>query len=135
MHLFWIRIANYEGREDVIPPKAGHYRPVSKTPFNGVSLAGRLWSNIVCCLRSFVIFQGIRTRIAKIEKTYCFVIFQGRGVSEPPVPSSGSAHIFDCIISWSQYFFKILTILTLKAPRKNASENVDCLSRLLQIIV
>ena len=40
-----------------------------------VSLAGRWWPNIECWLGSFVIFQGVRTSIAK--KPYIFVIFQG----------------------------------------------------------
>ena len=38
--LFFFFLAD-EGREDIIPPKAGHYRSVSETSFNGVSLAGR----------------------------------------------------------------------------------------------
>ena len=44
----------------------------------GVSLAGRCWSNIECWLASFVIFQGIRTSIAK--KPYSYVISQVVGV-------------------------------------------------------
>ena len=39
---------------------------------------------IECWLGSFVIFQGIRTSIAKIP--YIFVIFQGGGGSESSVP-------------------------------------------------
>ena len=50
---------------------------------NSVSLAGRWWPNNECWNGSFVIFQRIRTSIAK--KPYIFVIFQGRG-SEPPPP-------------------------------------------------
>ena len=47
----------------------------AKRHLNGVSLAGR-WRPInECWLGSFVIFQGIRTSIAK--KPYIFVIFQG----------------------------------------------------------
>ena len=41
-------------------------------------------------LRSFVIFQGIQTSIAK--KPYIFVIFQGGGLDPLPPHSSGSAH-------------------------------------------
>ena len=41
-------------------------------------------------LVAFVIFQGIRTSIAK--KPYIFVIFQGGPDLLPPPPPSGSAH-------------------------------------------
>ena len=40
--------------------------------------------NIECWLGSFVIFQRIRTNIAK--KLYIFVIFQGGGGSWSPAP-------------------------------------------------
>ena len=50
----------------------------------GVALAGWWRPNIECWFGSFVIFQGIRTSVAK--KPYIFVIFQGGG-SEPPAPS------------------------------------------------
>ena len=56
----------------------------AKRHLNGVSLAGRWWSNIECWLGSFVIFQGIRTSIAK--KPYIFVIFRGSSHSRPPAP-------------------------------------------------
>ena len=59
-----------------------HYKwaifcPPAKRHLNGVLLAGRWWPNIECWLGSFVVFQGIRTSIAK--KPYIFVIFQGAG--------------------------------------------------------
>ena len=45
------------------------------------------WPDIECWLGSFVIFQGIRTTIAK--KSYIFVIFKGVGgpdcLSPPPL--------------------------------------------------
>ena len=44
--------------------------------------------NIECWLSSFVIFQGIRTSLAK--KTYIFVIFQKGALTT--CPPSGSAH-------------------------------------------
>ena len=47
----------------------------AKRHLNGVSLACRWWPNIECWPGSFVIFQGIRTGIAK--KPSIFVIFQG----------------------------------------------------------
>ena len=53
------------------------FQRVSKFFLNGVSPAGPWWPNIECWLGSFVIFQGIRTSIAK--KPYIFVIFQGGG--------------------------------------------------------
>ena len=57
--------------------------------YKGVSLACRLWFNNECWLGSFVIFQGIRISIAKKD---IFVIFQGGG--GPPVPPSGSTHMY-----------------------------------------
>ena len=52
-----------------------HYKwaiigPPAKHHLNGVSLDGLWWPNIECWLGSFVIFQGIRTSIAK--KPYIF---------------------------------------------------------------
>ena len=49
--------------------------PPAKCHLNGVSLAYRCWPNIKCWLRTFMIFWGIRTSIAR--KPYIFVIFQG----------------------------------------------------------
>ena len=43
--------------------------------WNGVSLAGRLWPNIKCWLRSFASFSGLRTSIAK--EPYSIVISHG----------------------------------------------------------
>ena len=70
-----------------MPLEAGQNRPAN------VSLACRCWPNIECWLGGFVIFQGIRTSIAK--KPYIFVIFfrgGGSGPLYPPTPS-GSAHV------------------------------------------
>ena len=59
-----------------IPQKLNHHRPASETPFKwrfaGVPMMAKHW---MLGLGSFVIFQGIRTGIAK--KRYNFVIFQG----------------------------------------------------------
>ena len=66
-----------------IPLSAGHHRPASETPFNAVSLAGWWVHKIKCWLDRFVIFQGIRTSIAK--KPYIFVMIFQRG-SGPPAP-------------------------------------------------
>ena len=57
-----------------------------------VSLACQWWPNIECWLGSFVIFQGIRTSIAK--KPYIVVIFQ---VGTDPLSPSGSAHASVCL--------------------------------------
>ena len=43
--------------------------------WNGISLAGRLWPNIKCWLRSFASFSGLRTSIAK--EPYSIVISHG----------------------------------------------------------
>ena len=75
--LFWGRRGVMRWDTIQIPLKAGHHRPTSETPFK--------WSH-----GSFVIFNGIRTSIAK--KPYIFLIFQG-GTDPLPHPS-GSAHVF-----------------------------------------
>ena len=64
LFLFLIR-----GKRIQIALKAGHHRHL-----NGGSLAGRRWPNIECWFGSFVIFQRIRTSMAK--KPYIFVIVQ-----------------------------------------------------------
>ena len=83
-----------EGREDQNTPQSG-----SSSPLQGnVSLAGRWWSNIECCLGCFVIFHGIQTSIDK--EPYSFVIFQGGvGVGvRIPCPPSGSAQTFNAAV-------------------------------------
>ena len=76
----------FVGRED--PNNTTKRRPSSSrqtiTFLNGVSLAGRSWPNIDCWLGSFVIFQGIRTSIAK--EPYSIVIFRGGGERRYPYP-------------------------------------------------
>ena len=59
--------------------------PPTKRHLNGVSLACQWWHNIECWLGSFVIFQGIRTNIAK--KPYI-----GAG-PDPLSHLAGSAHV------------------------------------------
>ena len=76
-HLITVVFLVDEGIED---PNTAINGPLS---LNGVSLAGRRWPNIECCFGSFVIFQGIRTIIAK--KPYIFVIFHG-GTRHPATP-------------------------------------------------
>ena len=66
----------------------------AKHNLNDVSLACRCWSNVEWLLGNFVIFQGIRTSIARI--TCIIVIFRGvtRPTCPPPTPTpSGSAHV------------------------------------------
>ena len=66
-----------------------HYKrafisPPAKRHLNGVSLMCRWWPNIECWLGSFVIFQGIRTGIAK--KPYISWFFRGGGPDLLPPP-------------------------------------------------
>ena len=51
---------------------------------NAILMAFPWWADNDRTLNSFVIFQGIRTRIAKV--LYSFVIFRWEGASGPPVP-------------------------------------------------
>ena len=59
-------------------------------------------AQIECWLGSFVIFQGIRTSIAK--KPYIFVIFQGGGGGPDPLsplwirPWKNTDHGPDCVV-------------------------------------
>ena len=97
------------GERIQIPLKAGHHRPASATPFNGVSLAGRWWPNIECWHGTFVIWQEIRTSIAK--EPYSFVIFQRcmrEGVRTPPPPPPLWTHAWN---SWMQIRINIMSIL------------------------
>ena len=70
------------------PLLAGHHRPASETPLNGVSIAGRCWPNIESWLSSCDFSRGSGPVL--LENPIFFVIFQGG--SGPPVPPSGSAH-------------------------------------------
>ena len=74
-----------------IPLKAGHHRPASETPFKwrfaGMSMMVKLCMN--SGLVAFLIFQGIRTIIAK--KPLIFVILWGGG---PDPLDPGTAHEF-----------------------------------------
>ena len=64
----------------------------SKNTKSGPSLC-RWWSNIEFRFGSFVIFQGIRTSIAK--EPYIFVIFRGVWTPfPPPPPPPPPAHVF-----------------------------------------
>ena len=65
---------------------------------NDVWLAGRR-----CWLGSFVIFQGLRTCIAK--EPYSFVIFQGGGGGGG---GYGSAHVCNCGIFWSNSIVSVV---------------------------
>ena len=92
-----------EGRDDpnttLIGPSLASQR------FAGVPMMAQHWMLV----GSFVIFQGIRTCIAKEPNS--LVLFHGVG-SEPPAPPSGSAHgvnawsvivAFPSRIYWDQY--------------------------------
>ena len=76
------------------PPKAGNYRPASKTPFQWRFAGGPIVAHGGMLTWQLCDFQGIRTSITR--KPYKFVIFRGGGGgSGPPVPTSGSAHAGD----------------------------------------
>ena len=83
--------------------------PPADRHLNGVSLAFLWWLNIECWPGSFVIFQGIWTRIAK--KPYIFVIFQrgGGGVRTPGPPMQMNCHwsycniLNNCLLSYVQF--------------------------------
>ena len=89
--LFSFFLKVIEWREDPITTISAQS---SVRQWNGVSLACRWWPNTECWLGSFVIFQGIRTSIAK--KPYIFVINQGW--SRPLVPSPLWIH------AWKMYW-------------------------------
>ena len=75
---FLFFILDWWGEEGSKYRLVGHqHGPLAKRHLNGVSLAGRWWPNMECWIGSFVIFQRIRTSIAK--EPYIFVIFQGWG--------------------------------------------------------
>ena len=66
-----------KGERIQISLKAGHHRPASETPFNGVSLACRWWPNVVCWL-------GCSENFREFD----LVLLRG----PDPCPPSGSAH-------------------------------------------
>ena len=107
----------YEGRED---PNANIRGAIIGLPaqrhLNGVSLACRWWPNIKFWLGSFVIFQEIRTSIAK--KPYNFVIFQG-GVRPLALPPSGSAHAMSTKLSSVGSVFSWRGLFELRIPSAN----------------
>ena len=82
----------------------------SARQWNGVSVAGRWWPNIECWFGSFVIFQGIRTNIAK--KPYIFVIFQGGGTDPcPPLwIRAWRMYMYQAIIMWAGNALKLHTL-------------------------
>ena len=48
----------FKGERIQLSLKAGHHRPASETPFNGVSLACRWWPNVECWLGCSENFRG-----------------------------------------------------------------------------
>ena len=75
--------------------QTNHYKrtiigPPAKRHLNGVSLACRSWSNIVCWLGNFLIFQGIRTSIPN-ETYICVCVFFFQESPDLLPPPSGSA--------------------------------------------
>ena len=89
-----------------------HYKrvnigPPAKRHLNGVLLACRWWPNIECWLGSFVIFQGIRTSIAK--KPYILRFFRRWGSGHCPPPPSGSAMQEQEDLQWLPFTIKAAT--------------------------
>ena len=88
-----------EGREDPNTSISGPSSACQRMP---------MMANIECWLSSLVIFQEIRTSIAR--KPYIFVILQGGRVWTPVPPPSGSTHgsaplLFTCNkvgLSWDK---------------------------------
>ena len=64
------------GERIVIPLRMGHHWRFAGEP---------IWPNIDCLLGRFVIFQGIRTSIAK--KTYSVLVFRTFATHPPYVPA------------------------------------------------
>ena len=69
-------------------------------PFKGRFAGGPMMANIECWLGSFVIFQGIRTSIAK--KPYIFFYLSGwfRTPCSPPPPLDSRIHNNCCLLSY-----------------------------------
>ena len=62
----------FKGERIQISLKAGHHRPASETPFNGVSLACRWWPNVECWLGCSENFRG-----------FCLVLLRGPNPLSP----------------------------------------------------
>ena len=74
-----------QGREDQNITKSRPLMVCRERPLNDLSLAGFRWrADDGPTLNAGLVFQGIQTSIAK--KPYTFVIFQGWGSPDPPVP-------------------------------------------------
>ena len=73
----------FKGERIQISLKAGHHRPASEAPSNGVSLACRWWPNVECWLGSFENFRGSGSVLLRKST---FVWFSRGGGSGPPVP-------------------------------------------------
>ena len=76
------------GERIQIPLKAGHHRPASETPSNGVSQTARYWPNIGCWLGSFLIYRGSGPVLLSNPIDCAF----SRGGVQTPCPLSESAH-------------------------------------------
>ena len=93
------------GEKIQIALKAGLHLSASETLFKCVSLAGRWWwwPNIECWLGSFVIFQGIRTSIAK--KPFILWFFRrGGGGGAPVAHVRYMVYVRNCTKSLKQLF-------------------------------
>ena len=79
----------FKGERIQISLKAGHHRPASETPLNGISLACRWWPNVECWPGRFDNFRGSGPVLLRNS---IFLWFSGGGGVRTPCPPSGSAH-------------------------------------------
>ena len=100
---------------------AGHHRPASETPLNGVSLACPWWPNTECWLGSCD-FQEVRTCSAR--KPNIFVNFQG-----VRTPCSPSLWIRTCKV-----LFSVLLLQSQEPPSYQQQGNSYFSGRLLPIV-
>ena len=76
----------FKGERIQISQKAGHHRPASETPLNGVSLACWWWPNVECWLGSFENFRGSGPVLLRNSMFLWFFRWGGRGVPDPLSP-------------------------------------------------
>ena len=78
----------FKGERIQISLKAGHHRPASEAPLNGISLACRCWPNVECWLVSFENFRGSGSVLLR-NPYFCDFPVGGGGFGggpDPPVP-------------------------------------------------
>ena len=76
----------FKGERIQISLKAGHHRPASETPLNGVSLACRWWPNVECWLGNFENFRGSGPVLLLLRNSIFLWFFRGGGGPDPLSP-------------------------------------------------